>query len=87
MVVGYLAQILPRVCPGQYTGLKNQDPMFSDPFKKVDFKCSQGTNGSFTLHSVSGLLLKVLQSFALLCFSDTIEANGILLELDFKAKS
>lgn len=79
MVICYLAQILPRVCPGQDTGLKNQDPLFSDPFRRVDFKYSQGVNGSFTLHSVSGLVLEALPSFALLCFSDTIEANGILL--------
>lgn len=65
--------------PGQYTRPTNKNPLFfSDPLRMIDFKYSQGVNGSFTLHNVS-VLLKALQSFALLCFSDSIVVNRTLL--------
>ena len=58
---------------------------FSDPFGMVDFKYSQGVNGSFILHNVSGRLFKALLSFPLFCFSDTIVVNGVLL--GFKSRA
>ena len=50
-----------------------------------EFKYSQGVNGRFILHNVSGRLLKVLPSFALFCFSDTTVVNGILLWIKNRA--
>lgn len=87
MVTGYLAQVLPRMSPGQYSQLtKKKAPYLSLTHLESQISnISQGVNGSFALHNVSGCLLKAPLSFTLFCSSYTIVVNGTVLGIKNRA--